>query len=61
MSFTKKRYVLFSQEYLTQLGQLLVKQKVEALEAIIGFETVNKVRTSDLQTGGVVESHVLFS
>ncbi len=30
-------------EYLTQLGQLLVKQKVEMFEAITGWETVNKV------------------
>lgn len=29
-------------EYLTTIDQLLVKQKVELLEAIIGFETNNK-------------------
>ncbi len=30
-------------EYLAQLGQLLIKQKVEMFEAFTGFETVNKV------------------
>ena len=29
-------------EYLTQINHLIVKQKVEMLEAIIGFETKNK-------------------
>lgn len=29
-------------EYLTTIDQLLVKQKVELLEAITGFETNNK-------------------
>lgn len=29
-------------EYLTQINQLLVHQKVELLEAFIGFETKNK-------------------
>eukprot|EP00095_Tigriopus_kingsejongensis_P012224 maker-scaffold528_size145933-snap-gene-0.26 protein:Tk12224 transcript:maker-scaffold528_size145933-snap-gene-0.26-mRNA-1 annotation:"phospholipid scramblase 2" len=29
-------------EYLTQVDQLLVKQKVEGLEAVLGFETQNK-------------------
>lgn len=29
-------------EYLTQVDQLLVKQKVEMLEAFVGFETANK-------------------
>ena len=29
-------------EYLTQINHLIVKQKVELLEAVIGFETKNK-------------------
>ncbi len=29
-------------EYLTQINHLIVKQKVELLEAFIGFETKNK-------------------
>lgn len=29
-------------EYLTSIDQLLVKQKVEVLEALTGFETNNK-------------------
>ena len=29
-------------EYLTLIDQLLVKQKLEMLEAIVGFETNNK-------------------
>ena len=29
-------------EYLTQVDQLIVKQKVEMLEALVGFETKNK-------------------
>ena len=29
-------------EYLTLVDQLLVKQKVELLEAIVGYETNNK-------------------
>jgi hypothetical protein len=29
-------------EYLTQINQLLVKQKVELLEAMVGFEGANK-------------------
>ena len=31
-------------EYLAQVDQLLVKQKVEVLEAITGFETQNKYK-----------------
>ena len=30
-------------EYLAQIDQLLIKQKVEMLEAFTGFETANKV------------------
>ena len=30
-------------EYLTQIDQLLVKQKRELLEAFIGFETKNRM------------------
>ena len=29
-------------EYLTQLDQLIVKQKIEGLEAVLGFESQNK-------------------
>lgn len=29
-------------EYLTMIDQLLIKQKVELLEAFVGFETNNK-------------------
>lgn len=29
-------------EYLTTIDQLLIKQKVELLEALVGFETNNK-------------------
>lgn len=34
-------------EYLTQIDQLIVKQKVEALELITGFETSNKYKVQN--------------
>lgn len=34
-------------EYLTQLDQLLVKQKVEVLEVVTGFETQNKYKVKN--------------
>ena len=45
-------------EYLTQLDQLIVKQKIEGLEAVLGFESQNKyiIRNSM----GQVRMDILF-
>lgn len=46
-------------EYLTAIDQLIIKQKVEALEALFGFETNNKYSVKN-SMGQKVSTEVQF-
>merc|ERR1712198_527290 len=44
-------------QYLTMVDQLLVKQKVELLEAVTGFETQNKYKVIHLKDASLTEDN----
>ena len=48
-------------QYLTMVDQLLIKQKVEILEAVTGFETANKYEVLNSLGQNVGKSTWLFS